>query len=61
MPILKETGKHETSYVVISKDEYDSMQATIEVLSDRELMEQLRQSKNAKSIPWSKAKKELGL
>ncbi len=45
MPIIKETAKHETSYVIISKDEYETMKATIEVLSDKELMEQLRKSK----------------
>jgi len=47
MPILKEFGKHETSYVVISKDEYDSMQRTIEILGDKELMRQVRENEKA--------------
>jgi len=61
MPILKENGKHETTYVTIGKDEYDSMKRTINVLSDKELMKQLRESKTAKSRPWKDVKKDLGL
>ena len=40
-------GRHETEWVTISKDEYDSMNRTIEVLADRDVMEQIkkRQSK----------------
>ena len=45
MTIVKEIGKHETSYVIISKDEYDSMKATIEALSDNDLLEQISKSK----------------
>lgn len=48
MPILMESPKHETSFVVISRDEYDSMKETIEILSDKELMEQVKESKIAK-------------
>ena len=61
MTMLKEMGRHETMYVTISKDEYDSMKRTIEVLSDKELMKQIRTSKGAKSIPWKEVKKELKL
>ena len=61
MPVLQEIGKHTTSYVTISKDEYDSMKRTLDILSDKELMEQLRESKNAKSRPWKQVKKELCL
>mgnify|MGYP001605687121 FL=1 len=61
MAVIKESEKHTTTYVTISKDEYESMKRTIEILSDKELMEQIRQSRSAKSIPWNKAKKELGL
>lgn len=42
--IIKGT-EHKTAYVTISLDEYESMKSTIEVLSDPELMEQLRKSK----------------
>ena len=59
MPVLKEVGKHETSWVTVSKDEYESMQRTIEVLKDKELMEQIKESKKAKSRPWKDIKKEL--
>ena len=45
MAIIKEIGKHETTYVIISKDEYDSMKRTIEVLSDKDLMTQMKKSK----------------
>ncbi len=45
MPELKVAGKHEAGWVTISTDEYESMKSTIEVLSDPELMEQLRKSK----------------
>ncbi|MBI2547604.1 MAG: hypothetical protein HYW23_04135 [Candidatus Aenigmarchaeota archaeon] len=41
---LKVMGKHEARWVTISTDEYESMKATIEVLSDPELMNQLRMS-----------------
>ena len=41
-------GKHETQWVTISMDEYDSMKRTIDVLSDRELVKQLIQSKEDK-------------
>lgn len=37
------------------------MRATIEVLSDKELMKQLRASKTAKSKPFEKVAKELGI
>ena len=61
MTMLKELGKHETSYVMIGKDEYESMKRTIDVLGDKEIMEQIRASKNAKSKPWKTIKKELAI
>lgn len=63
MAIIKETALHESSFVIISKDEYDSMKATIDVLSDPELMNQLKRSTgditkgNVKK--WEIFKKEL--
>ncbi len=48
MPLQLESSRHETSFLVISKDEYDSMRETIEILSDKELMEQIRESDSAK-------------
>lgn len=56
-------GKHETEWVTISKDEYDSMNRTIEVLSDKNLMAQLKKSKakNVKSRDFEEVAKELGI
>jgi PHD/YefM family antitoxin component YafN of YafNO toxin-antitoxin module len=56
-------GKHETEWVTISKDEYDSMNRTIDVLSDKELMTQLKKSKakNVKSRDFEEVAKELGI
>ncbi len=63
MSIIKETTKHETSYVIISKDEYDSMKATLEVLSDKNLKKQLKKSKEdikkGKVKKWDDFSKEL--
>ena len=39
-------GKHEAGWITISTDEYDSMKATIEVLSDPELMDQIKKSRS---------------
>lgn len=61
MPMLKESAPHKATFITISSDEYDSMKATIEVLSDKELMEQIRESKTAKSRPFGKVTKELGV
>ena len=57
----KEMRKNLYGYVTIPMDEYESMKRTIDVLSDKELMEQIRESKTAKSKPWKSIKKELGL
>jgi PHD/YefM family antitoxin component YafN of YafNO toxin-antitoxin module len=56
-------GKHETEWVTISKDEYDSMNRTIDVLSDKDLMAQLKKSKakNVKSRDFEEVAKELGI
>jgi PHD/YefM family antitoxin component YafN of YafNO toxin-antitoxin module len=56
-------GRHETEWVTISKDEYDSMNRTIEVLADRNLMAQIKQgkSKNVKSRDFEEVTQELGI
>ena len=41
----KAHGTHETGWVTISTDEYESMIRTIEVLSDKDLMEQIEEGK----------------
>lgn len=38
-------GRHQTEWITISVDEYESMQRTIEVLSDRDLMNQIEEGK----------------
>lgn len=55
MDFVAESPKHTTTYVTISKDEYESMKATIEVLRDEELMKQLKESE--KAIADGKVKK----
>lgn len=51
--------------VVMSKEEFDGLMATIETLSDSELMEKIRRSnediKAGKYSLWEDVKKELGL
>ncbi len=38
-------GRHQTEWITISIDEYESMQRTIEVLSDHDLMKQIEEGK----------------
>lgn len=38
-------GEHKAKWVTISSDEYESMKSTLEVLSDPELLEQIRESR----------------
>jgi PHD/YefM family antitoxin component YafN of YafNO toxin-antitoxin module len=38
-------GRHQIEWITISVDEYESMQRTIEVLSDRDLMNQIEEGK----------------
>ena len=56
-------GKHETEWVTISKDEYDSMSKTIEVLSDKDLMTQIKKGKrkDTKSRDFEEVAKDLGI
>ena len=56
-------GRHETEWVTISKDEYESLNRTIEVLSDVDLMTQIKKGKrkNAESRDFEEVAKELGI
>jgi PHD/YefM family antitoxin component YafN of YafNO toxin-antitoxin module len=38
-------GVHKARWITISLDEYESMKSTLEVLSDQELMEQIKESR----------------
>jgi hypothetical protein len=42
-------GKHQAEWITISTDEYDSMRRMIDVLSDKELMTQIREGKCQKT------------
>jgi hypothetical protein len=56
-------GKHETEWVTLSRDEYESMNKTIEILSDKDLMGQIKKGKqkNVKSRDFEEVAKELGI
>jgi len=47
MDVVHESPPHKTTYVTISRDEYESMKATIETLEDKDVMEQIRESRKA--------------
>ncbi len=57
------TGKHQTGWITISIDEYESMKDTIEVLSDNDVMKQLEESKKSpdKVRNFEDLAKELGI
>lgn len=55
------TGKHQTGWITISTDEYESMKETIEVLSDIDIMKQLEDGKKAKVRDFEELAKELGI
>jgi hypothetical protein len=54
-------GKHETEWITIPLKEYDSLNRTIAVLSDENLMGQIRKGrqKNARSRDFEEVAKEL--
>ena len=48
-------------FITISREEYESLKATIETLEDAEVMEQLRKSWKASSKSLEEIKEEIGL
>jgi len=56
-------GGHETGWVTISTDEYESMARTIEILSDKDLMEQIEEGKkdNVRVMDFEELAQELGI
>ena len=56
-------GRHQTEWITISVDEYESMRRTIEVLSDRDLMNQIEESKreDVKRRDFEELAEELGI
>ncbi|VVB87782.1 Uncharacterised protein [uncultured archaeon] len=59
---IKAIGEHKAQWVTISSDEYESMKSTLEVLTDSELLEQIKESredyKSGRFIKLSELMKE---
>lgn len=43
---IEDFAEHKAHWITISSDEYESMKSTIEVLSDSELIEQIKESRD---------------
>jgi len=56
-------GTDKTGWITISTDEYESMVRTIDVLSDKDLMEQIEEGErdNAKIMDFEELARELGV
>ena len=63
-PKIIKGSEHETVYVTISLDEYESMKATLEILADKKAMIELAQGEKerleGKGKKLEDLKKELG-
>ena len=59
------TKKGETRAVLMSQEEFDSWGATLDVMSDPELVKGIRKGmedvKRGRVVPWEKVKSKLGL
>jgi PHD/YefM family antitoxin component YafN of YafNO toxin-antitoxin module len=42
---IKSLGEHMAQWVTISSDEYESMKSTLEIISDQELLQQIKMSR----------------
>ncbi|MEE8402035.1 MAG: hypothetical protein V3R86_07780 [Candidatus Hydrothermarchaeaceae archaeon] len=60
---VAQSGKHQTEWITISVDEYESMKRTIDVLSDKDLMKQVKEGKKkgTKVVDFEKLAAELGI
>jgi hypothetical protein len=56
-------GKHKTEWITIPLEEFDALNRTIAVLSEENIMNQIRmgQQKNGKSKDFEEVAKELGV
>lgn len=58
-------GKHQTDWVTISADEYESMVSTLEIMSSQKAMDKIRKGEeerlSGKGKNIDKLKKELGI
>ncbi len=63
MSEVARSGKHQTEWITISVDEYESMKRTIDVLSDKDIMEQVKEGKKkgTKAIDFEELAAELGI
>ena len=43
---IKSLGEHMAQWVTISSDEYESMKSTLEIMSDPELLQQIKESRD---------------
>ncbi len=59
------TRRGEPVLAILSWGEYEALVETLDVLSDKELMQSVRQGikeiRQGKTIPWERAKRKLGL
>ena len=57
------TVKHQSGWITISTDEYESMKETIEVISDIDIMKQLEEGKkdSTKARDFEELVEELGI
>ena len=52
-------GKHELEWITLPLEEYESLNRTIAVLSDENIMDQIRKGRGAKSRDFEEVAKEL--
>jgi PHD/YefM family antitoxin component YafN of YafNO toxin-antitoxin module len=51
---IKSLGEHMAQWVTISSDEYESMKSTLEIISEPELLEQIRMSRKISRLEDTK-------
>jgi len=63
--VVEVTRRGKPVLAVLPWDTYESLVETLEIMGDEKMMADLRkgiaESKKGKTIPWEKAKKQLGL
>jgi len=57
-------GKEKKAAIIFSKGDYEGLMETLDILSNQKLVKGINKAwqdfKKGKSIPWDKAKKQLG-
>ena len=58
------TVKGKPAAILMSIDEYESLQETLDIMADKKLMREIKEAEKeidqGKGIPWEEAEKELG-